>query len=363
MVTLSEIAREAGVSKSTVSKALLGGGGKTTKVSDRTVRLVRETADKLGYRPNLVAQQLAHRKNDIIGVIIDSQCCGLYNNIMAAIEKRIFLSGRRLQIGLVHDSFDTIRRYVDDLLGYNIESVICLAHYYDFAATIPPLFKPFRNVLFINPPLSREPFSFVSPDYYGNFRLAVDALLRRGHRRIVYAKTAYDTPDCHARLRAYRDAHASAGLPVDEELIYCKPLREIDTPELVETFLDDVLPLRPDALLLGNPTTSGVCLKQLRKRGLAVPGDLSLTLPKRQLDDIIEMIYQLDKIAPGTANYDTLLYGAEVKFYSARLQLTGELETGLPNFFAAGDGAGVTRGLAQAGASGVQAARAIIKRM
>ena len=77
-------------------------------------------------------------------------------------------------------------------------------------------------MLFINPPLSREPFSFVSPDYYGNFRLAVDALLRRGHRRIVYPKTAYDTPDCHARLRAYRDAHASAGLPVDEELIYCK---------------------------------------------------------------------------------------------------------------------------------------------
>ena len=95
----------------------------------------------------------------------------------------------------------------------------------------------------------------------------------------------------------------------------------------------------------------------------AVPGDLSLALPKRQLDDIIEMMQQLDKIAPGTANYDTLLYGAEVKFYSARLQLTEELETALPNFFAAGDGAGVTRGLAQAGASGVQAARAICKRL
>ena len=302
MVTLSEIAREAGVSKSTVSKALLGGGGKTTKVSDRTVRLVRETADKLGYRPNLVAQQLAHRKNDIIGVIIDSQCCGLYNNIMAAIEKRIFLSGRRLQIGLVHDSFDTIRRYVDDLLGYNIESVICLAHYYDFAATIPPLFKPFRNVLFINPPLSREPFSFVSPDYYGNFRLAVDALLRRGHRRIVYAKPAYDTPDCHARLRAYRDAHASAGLPVDEELIYCKPLREIDTPELVETFLDDVLPLRPDALLLGNPTTIGFCLKQLRKRGLAVPGDLSIV----GMDDWPTAEAFTPEIAAISNNYDAV---------------------------------------------------------
>ena len=95
----------------------------------------------------------------------------------------------------------------------------------------------------------------------------------------------------------------------------------------------------------------------------AVPGDLSLALPKRQLDDIIEMIYALDKLAPGTANYDTLLYGAEVKFYSSRLRLTSELETQLPNFFAVGDGAGVTRGLAQAGASGVKAARAVIQRL
>ncbi len=95
----------------------------------------------------------------------------------------------------------------------------------------------------------------------------------------------------------------------------------------------------------------------------AVPGDLSLALPKRQLDDIIEMIYALDKLAPGTANYDTLLYGAEVKFYSSRLALSGELETALPNFFAIGDGAGVTRGLAQAGASGVKVARVISGRL
>ena len=95
----------------------------------------------------------------------------------------------------------------------------------------------------------------------------------------------------------------------------------------------------------------------------AVPGDLSLALPKRQLDDIIEMIYQLDKLAPGTANYDTLLYGAEVKFYSARLALSAELETALPGFFAVGDGAGVTRGLAQAGASGVKVAQVISERL
>ena len=95
----------------------------------------------------------------------------------------------------------------------------------------------------------------------------------------------------------------------------------------------------------------------------AVPGDLSLALPKRQLDDIIEMIYQLDKLAPGTANYDTLLYGAEVKFYSSRLTLSPELETRLPGMFAIGDGAGITRGLAQAGASGVKVAQVISRRL
>ena len=81
------------------------------------------------------------------------------------------------------------------------------------------------------------------------------------------------------------------------------------------------------------------------------------------MDNIIEMIYALDKIAPGTANYDTLLYGVEVKFYSSRPRLSGELETERKNLFAIGDGAGVTRGLAQAGASGVCAAQAILKRL
>jgi uncharacterized FAD-dependent dehydrogenase len=95
----------------------------------------------------------------------------------------------------------------------------------------------------------------------------------------------------------------------------------------------------------------------------ATPGDLSLVLPKRHLDNIIEMLQALDHLAPGTANADTLLYGVEVKFYSSRVTLTAELETPLPNLFAIGDGAGVTRGLSQAGASGVLAARSVLKRL
>jgi uncharacterized FAD-dependent dehydrogenase len=95
----------------------------------------------------------------------------------------------------------------------------------------------------------------------------------------------------------------------------------------------------------------------------ATPGDLSLVLPYRHLTSIVEMLYALDKIAPGVASRYTLLYGVEVKFYSSRVKITSELETeGVKNLFTIGDGAGVTRGLLQASASGVLAARAIANR-
>ena len=92
----------------------------------------------------------------------------------------------------------------------------------------------------------------------------------------------------------------------------------------------------------------------------ATPGDLSLVIPYRQMQSIIEMLYALDKIAPGTASRYTLLYGIEVKFYSARVKLTNNFETeGVKNLYTIGDGAGITRGLIQASASGIHAARAI----
>jgi hypothetical protein len=94
----------------------------------------------------------------------------------------------------------------------------------------------------------------------------------------------------------------------------------------------------------------------------AVAGDLSFVLPYRHLTGIIEMLYAMDKLAPGVASGHTLLYGVEVKFYSGRLKLTPNMETEIGNMFATGDGAGVSRGLIQASASGVIAAREILKR-
>ncbi len=94
----------------------------------------------------------------------------------------------------------------------------------------------------------------------------------------------------------------------------------------------------------------------------ATPGDLSLVLPKRILDGIMEMIYALDKIAPGTANDDTLLYGVEVKFYNMEVELDEHLESCHKGLYIIGDGSGVTHSLSHASASGVYVARQITKK-
>ena len=91
----------------------------------------------------------------------------------------------------------------------------------------------------------------------------------------------------------------------------------------------------------------------------ATPGDLSLVLPKRILDSIIEMIYALDKIAPGTANYDTLLYGVEVKFYNMEVAVDDKLQSCYEGLYIIGDGSGITHSLSHASASGVHVARNI----
>ena len=94
----------------------------------------------------------------------------------------------------------------------------------------------------------------------------------------------------------------------------------------------------------------------------ATPGDLSFALPYRHLSGLLEMLQAMDRLAPGIASPDTLLYGVEVKFYSCRPELSPCFETEVTNMFAAGDGAGVSRGLVQASASGVVAAREVLRR-
>jgi uncharacterized FAD-dependent dehydrogenase len=118
-------------------------------------------------------------------------------------------------------------------------------------------------------------------------------------------------------------------------------------------------------LLAGRRSTHSRIARCLTRPTLrnATPGDLSFVFPYRHLLSIIEMLQALETLAPGVYSRHTLLYGVEVKFYSNRIEVSPELETEVENLFTIGDGAGITRGLLQASASGIVAARAIAKRL
>jgi len=147
--------------------------------------------------------------------------------------------------------------------------------------------------------------------------------------------------------------------PFREPIAYGKYLAR-----LANILSGGVLVQRLGDLMQGHRSTKARIQRGLVQPSLktAVPGDLSFVLPYRHLSGLIEMLQAMDKLAPGVASRHTLLYGVEVKFYSCRPQLSPSLETEVNNLFAVGDGAGVSRGLIQASASGVVAAREILKR-
>ncbi len=134
---------------------------------------------------------------------------------------------------------------------------------------------------------------------------------------------------------------------------------------LANLISDGVIVQRLGDLRAGRRSTEERIARGLLRPTLpsATPGDLSFVLPYRYLSSILEALEALDRFAPGIGSRHTLLYGIEVKFYSARPPLSGTLETQVANLFAVGDGAGVTRGLVQASASGLLAGREVRRRV
>ena len=145
--------------------------------------------------------------------------------------------------------------------------------------------------------------------------------------------------------------------PFDDPIAYGKSIAR-----LANLLGEDILVQRLGDLQVGKRSTPSRIARGTVQPTLkgATPGDLSFVLPYRYLRDILDMLEAMDALAPGVNARDTLLYGVEVKFYSARPRLDAGLQTGIANLYAVGDGAGITRGIVQAAASGIVAARSIL---
>jgi uncharacterized FAD-dependent dehydrogenase len=121
---------------------------------------------------------------------------------------------------------------------------------------------------------------------------------------------------------------------------------------------------RIDDLRNGRRSTENRINKSYVKPTLknATPGDISMALPHRIVENILEGLEQLDGVIPGVNSDSTLLYAPEIKFYSMRFIVNNDLETNMPNFFVAGDGAGLSRGIVASAATGIIAAKGLMKK-
>jgi DNA-binding LacI/PurR family transcriptional regulator len=279
-VKLSDIADAVGVSVMTVSQ-VLNPRKSSVRVSEKTAAKIHKTAKRLNYRPNLVARQLAGKSNNVIGIIIDSQTGVLWQRVLWQIEKSATEHGFRIQIGLIHDNLSSIKKYIDDFVGYGISNIICMAHTYpDFCTEIPQLFRIFRNVVFIEEPQGFPEASFISPDYDTVFEESIEYLLGLGNKRIVCCANRNIS-------QIHQDIYKKYGLKWNEKLIY--DVLHLDRYEYVLEFIENILPLKPDALIVGSDESAMWCCRVLKDKGLKVPDDISvLSTSKWALGDAFE---------------------------------------------------------------------------
>jgi len=189
-----------------------------------------------------------------------------------------------------------------------------------------------------------NPYGEVSTESYG------DVVTVNGHS---YAEKEQRTPNTNfAVLVSQRFTE-----PFDDPITYGRSVAK-----LANLLGDGILVQRYSDLKAGRRSTPERMAQALIEPTMpkATPGDLSAVLPYRHLTDIIEFIEALDTLVPGIAGPNTFFYGVEVKFYSSRLEVDAGMRTSIAGLYAAGDGAGITRGLIQAGASGVLAARSVL---
>lgn len=275
---LIDIARVVGVSKITVAKALHGTGGDNARVSVKTAEKIRKIASELNYQPNLAARQLGGHRSNVIGVIIDSHAPENVQKQLAMMEQYAARFGFRFMVGYSHGEMDRIAGYAHDFISREVDGVICLSHTYPgYGSEIAKLLHPFANRVFIEAPLGNESASYVTPDFFGAASMLTSHLISLGRRRIGIVLSGISYRATRERLQGHKDALQTAGLPVEESLIWAN-----DTPlraclEDMSKVVDDIMKGNPDAII--GPGDGGAMwlVRVLSSRGIKVPEDIGVT--------------------------------------------------------------------------------------
>lgn len=264
-VTLRDVAREAGTSPSTASRALSGRGYVAADVRERLL----SAAERLGYVANASARTLKQRTSRTVGVVVPALENQFYATLASGIEET--LRGADYQMVLISDNGDKAQELAGarTFLAMRAAGVIVTAV---GAEAADLLVRHGIPVVEVDRRLAQVPCDAVVLDNERGARAATEHLLALGHRRIGLLVVKSDLTSDVGRARGYRDALARAGVPVDERLVMQIESDAPDTEQRVAELVDE----RPTAIFAANNVLTECAWQLLRRRGLRIPTDLSL---------------------------------------------------------------------------------------
>lgn len=270
--TLADVAGLAGYSVSAVSKALLGGGGQTTKISAEAEARIRAAAEELGYRLNSAARQLKTGKSRMVGALIHGDAPKVLYDLFARLQRRLAGMGYCFLVAQSEGGIELLERNLNEFRSRNADAIISAFHEYPGATCLKEMYAAFKNVLYLGQPdIKGAPY--VESDIRDGVRQLVDHLVRSGSRRIVLDVTTRYYRSVRERIEGYREGLAKNSIAFDEDRLadYNGDLSGVDT------VVEKAILLKADAIIAGNDIRALRIIKQLNCMNIKVPEKMSVT--------------------------------------------------------------------------------------
>ncbi|CNK73078.1 putative regulatory protein [Yersinia mollaretii] len=272
MSTMQEVAKKAGVSKATVSRVLSGKG----YVSEATKAQVFKAIEEAGYRPNLLARNLATNKSECIGFVVTNTLYNgnYFNEILSQAAKKLERSGRQLVLVDGKHSAEEEHAAIQFLLDLRCDAIIIYPRFLTVDALDLIIDKYKQPIMVVNRKLRKNHSHSIFCDHKGASYRATKYLIEQGHRDIAFITGSLDSPTAIERLSGYKEALIAYSLPVRDTLIAQGKWTPQSGSAAVESLLASRLPL--SAILASNDDMAIGAIKKLNEVGIRVPDEISI---------------------------------------------------------------------------------------
>lgn len=272
MTTMLEVAKRAGVSKATVSRVLSGKGYVSQETKDRVFQAIEES----GYRPNLLARNLATRRTQTLGLVVTNTLYhGVYfSELLFHAARMTEEKGRQLILADGKHSASEEREAIQYLLDMRCDAIIIYPRFLSVDEMDEIIEKHDQPIMVLNRRLRKNSSHCVWSDHKASCEAAVLQLIEMGHRDIAFIKGSLDSPTGMERLSGYKEALAKHAIPLREALIAEGKWHPASGAAAVSTLLSRGESFT--ALVSSNDDMAIGAMKQLHDSGLAIPGDVSV---------------------------------------------------------------------------------------